>query len=137
MRWENKEFVISDCRDKLDLELIYYFLNNCSYWAKARPKKTIQKSIDNSLCFGLFKNNKQIGFGRVVTDYATFAYLADVFIIEEYRGQGLGKWLVECIIRHPDLQNLQRWMLATADAHELYSRYGFIPLKQTEKYMEK
>jgi GNAT superfamily N-acetyltransferase len=112
-------------------------LSSLSYWAKDIPREVVVKSLDNSLCFGLFQGNKQIGFGRVVTDYATFAYLADVFVIEEYRKKGLGKWLIECIVKHPQLQGLRRWMLATADAQDLYHRYGFVSLGNPERFMEK
>jgi GNAT superfamily N-acetyltransferase len=137
MEWKQEEFTVSDCRENLDVELIYHFLNSLSYWAKDIPREVIVKSLDNSLCFGLFEGNKQIGFGRVVTDCATFAYLADVFVVEEYRKKGLGKWLIECIVKHPQLQGLRRWMLATADAQELYHRYGFVSLSNPERFMEK
>jgi GNAT superfamily N-acetyltransferase len=137
MEWKQGEFTVSDCRENLDVELIYHFLSSLSYWAKDIPREVVVKSLDNSLCFGLFEGNKQIGFGRVVTDCATFAYLADVFIVEEYRKKGLGKWLIECIVKHPQLQGLRRWMLATADAQELYHRYGFVSLGNPERFMEK
>jgi GNAT superfamily N-acetyltransferase len=137
MEWKQREFTVSDYRENLDVELIHHFLSNLSYWAKDISREVVVKSLDNSLCFGLFRENKQIGFGRVVTDRATFAYLADVFIIEEYRGKGLGKWLVECIIKHPELQDLRRWVLATADAQQLYQLYGFTPLDKPERFMEK
>ncbi|TYQ30975.1 GNAT family N-acetyltransferase [Pseudanabaena sp. UWO310] len=137
MEWKQEKFTVSDCRENLDFELIYHFLNSLSYWAKDIPREVVVKSLDNSLCFGLFQGNKQIGFGRVVTDYATFAYLADVFVVEEYRKKGLGKWLIECIIKHPQLQGLRRWMLATADAQGLYHQYGFVSLGNPERFMEK
>lgn len=137
MKWEQREFIVSDCRENLDVELIYHFLNNFSYWAKGISREVVVKSLDNSLCFGLFKDGKQIGFGRVVTDRATFAYLADVFIVEDYRGKGLGKWLVECIVEHAELQGLRRWMLVTADAQQLYHQYRFTPLSKPERFMEK
>lgn len=137
MKWKQREFTVSDRREDLDVDLIYCFLNDLSYWAKGISREVVVKSLDNSLCFGLFEGDKQIGFGRVVTDRATFAYLADVFIVEDYRGKGLGKWLVECIVEHPELQSLRRWMLATADAQQLYHRYGFAPLDKPERFMEK
>lgn len=137
MKWERREFTVIDRRENLDVELIYNFLSNFSYWAKGISREAVVKSLDNSLCFGLFKDDKQIGFGRVVTDHATFAYLADVFILEDYRGKGLGKWLVECIVKHPDLQGLRRWMLATADAQQLYHQFGFTSLNKPERFMEK
>jgi GNAT superfamily N-acetyltransferase len=137
MKWKQGEFIVSDSQESLDIEFIYNFLNGSSYWAKGIPKEVLVKSLDHSLCFGLFRDNQQIGFGRVVTDHATFAYLADVFIAENYRRKGLGKWLVECIVGHPELQGLRRWILATADAHQLYHQYGFTPLSKPERFMEK
>lgn len=137
MKWQLGEFTITDCRENLNVELIYNFLSHSSYWAKGITREVIVKSLDNSLCFGLFQGNKQIGFGRVVTDCATFAYLADIFIVENYRGRGLGKWLVGCILEHPELQGLRRWMLATADAHQLYHQHGFMPLSNPERFMER
>lgn len=135
MKWEKRDFLITDNREDLDPQLIHQFLHD-SYWAKEIPKKIVTKSIENSLCFGLFHNDKQIGFGRAITDRATFAYLADVFVIEQYRGCGLGKWLITCIKAHPDLKNLRRWMLVTTDAQGLYERYGFSPLPNPKNYME-
>lgn len=137
MKWSKDKFTLTDCREDLDIDFIHDFLRNVSYWSKGIPKDVVVKSLDNSLCFGLFKEDKQIGFGRAVTDRATFAYLADVFVLESYRGQGLGKWLVECMLAHPDIESLRRWMLATADAHELYKQYGFTALKSPERLMER
>jgi len=111
---------------KLDLNVIHKFLSEESYWAKGIPKHVVEKSIVNSLCFGLFYNNAQIGFARLVTDRATFAYLADVFVLKEYRGKGLSKWLMKIIQLHPELQNLRRWLLTTKDAHGLYEQLGWI-----------
>lgn len=136
MQWQRQGFVITDERAVLDDELIHQFLSTEAYWAKGIPKEIVRRSLNHSLCFGLFEGARQIGFGRVVTDRATFAYLADVFVLAEYRGQGLGQWLVECVVSHPDLQGLRRWMLATADAHKLYCRYGF-ELSQPGRLMEK
>ncbi|AKG21381.1 GNAT family N-acetyltransferase [Calothrix sp. 336/3] len=137
MKWEKGEFTVVDRREALDVELIYNFLSKSSYWAKGIPREVVVKALDHSLCFGLFKDHRQIGFGRVVTDLATFAYLADVFIVEDYRGKGLGKWLLECILKHPELQGLRRWMLSTADAQELYHQFGFKSLLKPERFMEK
>ncbi|MBW4579018.1 MAG: GNAT family N-acetyltransferase [Tildeniella nuda ZEHNDER 1965/U140] len=137
MKWERGEFTIVDDREALDIELIYNFLSKYSYWAKNIPRDVVVKSLNHSLCFGLFKKHQQIGFGRVVTDRATFAYLADIFIVENYRGKELGKWLVECILKHPELQGLRRWMLSTADAQQLYHEFGFQPLHKPERFMEK
>ncbi len=135
MEWEQGEFIITDNRQDFDVDLIHDFLQN-SYWAEGIPKKIVEKSIKNSLCFGLFHHDKQIGFGRLVTDHATFAYLADVFIIEKYRGQGHGKWLVSCIREHPEVQGLRRWMLATEDAHGLYKQFDFSALNEPGQFME-
>lgn len=137
MRWERGTFTITDRREDLDDELIHQFLSDRSYWSKGIPKEILVKSLNNSLCFGVFEEQKQVGFGRIITDRATFGYLSDVFILENYRGQGLGKWLVECMMNHPDLGGLRRWMLATADAHHLYNQYGFMPLVKPDMLMEK
>ena len=127
-------FTISTEKEKLDIELIHSFLNR-TYWAEGISKETIRRSIEGSLCFGVFENDKQVGFARMITDKATFAYLADVFIIEEYRGRGLSKWLMEVIMSHPDLQGLRRMILATKDAHGLYKQFGFTPLINVDRWM--
>jgi GNAT superfamily N-acetyltransferase len=136
------EYHISTDKDKLDIDFIHGFLTG-SYWAEGISKEIIEKSIKGSLCFGIFDQGKQampagrqVGFARMVTDMTTFAYLADVFIIEAYRGKGLSKWLLEIILSHPDLQGLRRMMLATRDAHGLYSQYGFTPLTNPERWMQ-
>ncbi|HWR10130.1 GNAT family N-acetyltransferase [Sporomusa sp.] len=129
------DFIITTDRNKVDLEKVTEFLGK-SYWANTRKKDVIVKSIDNSLCFSLYHAAEQIGFARVITDYATFAYLCDVFIHEAYRGQELGKWLVECIVTNPSLAGLRRWSLATNDAHGLYKKFGFKELSTPEKFME-
>lgn len=139
-------FVISTDRERLSLDAIHNFLTNC-YWAKGIPREIVARSIEHSLCFGIYdespsaqdrtcNGNTQVGFARVVSDFATFAYLADVFVTEPYRGRGLGKWLMECIVQHPALQNLRRWILVTRDAHELYSQFGFSSLAAPERHME-
>ena len=135
--WKRGEYTISTDNNRLDIRIIHDFISNQSYWAQGRPIQTVQRSLDNSLNFGLYKNNQQIGFARVVTDYATFAWIADVFVLPEYRGQGLSKWLVEVILSHPELQGFRRWVLATKDAHNLYARFGFIPLHRPERWMER
>lgn len=132
---EKNDFLISTDKTKLDIAVIHNYLGKESYWAKNIPIKVVKKSIKGSCCFGLYKNNFQIGFARVVTDHATFGYIADVFILEEYRGIGLSKWLMETIMIHPDLQGLRRWMLATKDAHGLYAQFGFLPLDKPERIM--
>ena len=135
MLWHNAEFTLSDDRATLDVAYIHAFLTK-SYWAQGIPLETVVKSLDNSLCFGLRHAGRQIGFGRAVTDRATFAYLADVFIDPDYRGRGLGKWLVTCVLSHPELQGLRRWLLGTRDAHALYRQLGFVPLPKPEIFME-
>ena len=127
-------FTISTEKDKLDIDLIHSFLNR-TYWAEGISKEIIRRSIEGSLCFGVFENDKQVGFARMITDKATFAYLADVFIIEEYRGRGLSKWLMEVIMSHSDLQGLRRMILATKDAHGLYTQFGFTPLINVDRWM--
>ena len=129
------QYSISTDRYRLDLELIYKFLTNC-YWAEGVPRDIVQRAIENSLCFGVFAQDRQVGFARVVTDYATYAYIGDVFIVESHRGQGLSKRLMKAIMEHPQLQGLRRWSLVTRDAHGLYQQFGFTPLANPEKYME-
>lgn len=129
-------FTITTAQEKLDVEFIHAFLTR-SYWAEGIPRDVIKRSIEGALCFGVFENNRQIGFARMITDKATFAYLADVFIIEEYRGRGLSKWLMEVIMSHPSLQGLRRMMLATRDAHGLYEKFGFTALQNVDRWMQK
>lgn len=136
MYWKNGEFVIDTDRSRLDFDAIQRFLAEDSYWAKTRTPEQTQTAIDNSICFGLYHGETLAGFARVVSDQATFAYLGDVFIIDEYRGQGLSKWLMQTIVSHPDLQGLRRWVLATRDAHGLYEQYGFGPLVHPDRWME-
>lgn len=135
--WQRGEYLISDDRARLDIEVIHKFVSTESYWGIGRAIETVQRSVDNSLPFGVYRGGEMVGFARVVTDYATFAWLADVFILKEYRGQGLSKWLVEVILAHPELQGFRRWVLATKDAHELYRKYGFQDLKRPERWMER
>ncbi|HXJ86036.1 MAG TPA: GNAT family N-acetyltransferase [Candidatus Binatia bacterium] len=133
------KFLISTDRTRLDLEVIHGFLTNC-YWAKGIPGEVVARSIEHSLCFGIYHEVgaefSQVGFARVITDFATIAYLGDVFVLEAYRGRGLSKWMMECIMRHPQLQGLRRWILLTRDAHALYSKFEFTPVKASERYME-
>ncbi len=135
--WQNGEFIISTDRARLQIEQIHKFLAEESYWAKERSREQTIKAIKNSLPFGVYKGENQIGFARVVTDYATFAYLGDVYILEEFRGRGLSKWLMDVLVGHPDLQGFRRWVLATRDAHKLYEKFGFTGLKFPERWMEK
>src|SRR5438034_3444005 len=135
--WRRDEYTISTDRERLNVLLIHHFLSNSAYWAKGRSLGVVKRAIENSLNFGVYKDSEQIGFERVVTDYATFAWLADVFILDDYRGHGLSKWLIEVIVSHQELQGFRRWVLATKDAHELYRRFGFAELKEPARWMER
>lgn len=135
--WQRGEYTISTDNELLDVRVIHDFVSNQSYWAQGRKLEVVQRALDHSVNFGIYKDKKQIGFGRVVTDYATFAWIADVFVLSEFRGQGLSKWLMEVMLTHPQLQGFRRWVLATKDAHTLYSRFGFIPLHRPERWMER
>jgi ribosomal protein S18 acetylase RimI-like enzyme len=151
VEYRRGEFLVSTDRERLRVDVVYEFLTNC-YWAKGIPREVVQRSIEHALCFGVYENVspglardakhgaaadlKQVGFARVITDFATIAYLGDVFVLETHRGRGLGKWLMQCIVEHPALQNLRRWILTTRDAHGLYSQVGFTPLKMPERFME-
>jgi GNAT superfamily N-acetyltransferase len=134
--WVNGTFTVTCDPSKIDLAVVAEFLAS-SYWAKGIPMATVERALAHSLCFALLDGDRQVGFARVISDHATIAYLADVFVLPEYRGQGLSKWLMECIISHPELQHLRRWMLATRDAHGLYEKFGFTPLKRPEIFMER
>lgn len=125
---------ISAETNRIDIDFVHTFLTT-SYWAKGISREIVARGIANSLCFGVYIGDQQVGFARVITDRATFAYLSDVFILEGYQGRGLGKRLIEAILAHPELQGLRRWLLATADAHGLYAQFGFEPLAHPEKYM--
>jgi GNAT superfamily N-acetyltransferase len=134
--WIRGHLRVSTDPKRLDLDVIHRFLSQRSYWAEGIPREVVERSIRNSLAFGVYDEDRLVGFARVVTDRATFAYLADVFVLEEYRGRGLSKWLLECVLAHPDLKGLRRWLLVTRDAHGLYARYGFRPLADPEALME-
>jgi GNAT superfamily N-acetyltransferase len=129
------DYLISTDRSLLNIDAIHAFLTN-SYWANGVPRDVVAASIENSLSFGLHVNGRQIGFARVVSDCATLAYLADVYVEEPYRGQGLSKLLMRAVLDHPDLRGLRRWILGTADAHALYEQFGFVPLVKPERWME-
>ncbi len=137
MERESDEFFISTDKSLLQLGAIHKFLTEESYWAKERTRAQTETAMANSLCFGVYAGDAQIGFARVVSDYATFAYIGDVYILEDFRGRGLSKQLMETIINYPELQNLRRWLLATFDAHGLYEKFGFQPLKHPARWMEK
>lgn len=133
---EKGDFSINTAKEKLDLKVIHNYLKD-AYWCKNIPLKIVEKSIEESLCFGVYHHEKQVGFARVITDFATFAYLADVFILTEYQGNSLGKWLIKTIVEYPDLQEIRTFSLATKDAHGLYEQFGFKPLAEPKKRMLK
>lgn len=131
-----KGFLISTDKTLLNVTLVHHFLDQLSYWGKGISLQTVKTAIQNSLSFGVYHQQKQVGFARVVTDQATFAYLCDVFIVPDYQRMGLSKWLLQTIRNHPNLQGLRRWSLATADAHSLYKQFGFTALKKPDRWME-
>ena len=135
--WQRGDYTISTDRSRLDINLIHDYISNHSYWGSGRARDVVLRSIENSMAFGVYQGEQQVGFARIVTDYATFAWVADVFIVREHRGRGLSKWLMEVIIAHPQLQGFRRWVLATKDAHGLYERFGFIKLHRPERWMER
>jgi len=137
MEITREEFTISTDKSRLDVEMIQRFLADESYWATTRTPEQTRTAIENSLCFALFAGTRQIGFARVVTDFATFAYVGDVFVLEEFRGRGLSKWLMETMVSYPELQGLRRWLLATLDAHGLYEHFDFGPVRFPERWMER
>jgi GNAT superfamily N-acetyltransferase len=136
MEWRRGDFVVSDDPSRLDRAAVRRFIADESYWAAGIPQGVMDKAIDHSLCFGLYRGDAQLGFARVVTDRATFGYLCDVFVEAAHRGAGLGKWLVSCVLSHPDLQGLRRLSLVTRDAHELYTPHGFRPMPDPARYLE-
>jgi GNAT superfamily N-acetyltransferase len=131
-----ENFTITTDPARLDLDAVTDMLSR-AYWAKGRTKQVIARYVEHSLVFGIYSGDCQVGFARVVTDYTTFAWLCDVFIHEDYRGRGLGKWLMESILEHPELQGLRRFLLVTRDAHGLYAKYGFTPFAAPNNWMEK
>ncbi len=135
--WHRGNYVISTDKQRIDLIAVHDFLANVSYWAQGRPLEVVRRSIENSIVFGMYCGDRQVGFARVVTDYATFGWLCDVFVIESERGGGLGKWLLECILSHPELQNLKQWLLATRDAQGLYAKYGFQVVQEPGRWMNR
>ncbi len=130
-----EDYVISTDQSLLDIDVIHNYLQT-SYWAANRSKEKTITAIEHSICFGLYQNKKQIGFARVLTDFSVTSYICDVFILEEHRGKGLSKWLMQTMLSHPELQGLRRWILATKDAHGLYEQFGFHSLKYPERWME-
>ncbi|HEV2853441.1 MAG TPA: GNAT family N-acetyltransferase [Thermoanaerobaculia bacterium] len=132
---ERDGFTVSTDPARLDVDAVHAFLTT-SYWAEGIPRETVERSLRNSLCFGLYEGRRQIGLARVITDGSTFAYLCDVYVLPEMRGRGLGTWLMECVMAHPDLQGLRRFYLVTRDAHELYRPFGFTEIQSPERHME-
>jgi GNAT superfamily N-acetyltransferase len=138
MEWKREQYTISTDKTKLDARMIHHFLYTTAYWSIGRPMDTVRKSIENSLCFGLFDGETPVGFSRLVTDYATFGWLCDVFVLPTHRGHGLGKWMVQCIMDHPDVKFLRRIILSSRDAQEFYQKAGgFQPLLYPNNWMEK
>lgn len=135
MEWRQGGYAISTDPERLDRGVIHGFLS-ASYWAKGIPRKVVDRSIEGALCFGLYEGDTQVGFARVITDRATFAYLADVFVVESHRGRGLAAWLMKTIMGHPELEGLRRWILMTRDAHGLYRKFGFRELADSGRCME-
>lgn len=129
------EYTLSSDTDRLDLAAVHRFLS-ASYWSPGLPMEVFRRAVGGSICFGVYHGGEQVGFARIVTDRATFAYLCDVYVVEAHRGRGLGRWLGEAAIAHPELQGLRRWVLVTRDAHGLYERLGFRPLARPDGYME-
>lgn len=136
MTWAKDHYTISTDKGKIDVDYVHSVLSR-TYWAEDIPKSFVERSIEGSMCFSVYENQRQVGFARVITDKATFGYLADVFIDEAYRGRGLSKWLMEVIFSHPELQNLRRFMLGTRDAHGLYRQFGFTELAVPGRFMER
>jgi GNAT superfamily N-acetyltransferase len=134
--WRRDEFLISTDRRRLDIDVVHTYLSG-SYWAAGMPRETLERAIGNSLSFGIYDGARLVGFARVITDRATYAYLSDVFVLESHRKRGLSKWLMECVLDHPDLQGLRRFALFTRDAQGLYERYGFGPPRGPSTYLER
>lgn len=137
MKQRRGEYEIDTDKRRLDIASIHKFLSTESYWARNRTLEQTLTAIENSDCFGIYRGREQVGFARVVTDRATFAYVGDVYVLDEHRGRGLSKWLMQVIVEQPDMQELRRWLLATRDAHGLYEQYGFASLVHPERWMEK
>ena len=137
MHWTKEKYVITTDVAAVDVDVVHRYLSIESYWAKGIPRETVARSLQHSICFSVLHEGALIGFARVTSDHASVAYVGDVFVLSTHRGKGLSKWLMECITIHPELQGLRRWMLATADAHGLYAKFGFTPLKAPARWMEK
>ena len=135
MEWQRGDYEVSTDPARIDIESVHRFLSDEAYWSPGVPEDVVRRAIAGSLVFGLYRGSAQVGLARVVSDRATFAWLCDVYVLEEHRGHGLGKWLMECVKAHPELQGLRRWLLATRDAHGLYEQFGFEPV-DPERFME-
>ena len=135
MEWQRGDYEVSTDPARIDIESVHRFLSDEAYWSPGVPQDVVRRAIAGSLVFGLYRGSAQVGLARVVSDRATFAWLCDVYVLEEHRGHGLGKWLMECVKAHPELQGLRRWLLATRDAHGLYEQFGFEPV-DPERFME-
>ena len=135
--WSKGNYTCTTDRETLQIDTIHEYLSERSYWAKDRSREQVKKSIKHSLCFGVYQDQDQVGFARVLSDYTVYAYIMDVFILEEYRGKGLGKFLMKCISSHDSLQGLRKWTLGTDDAHGLYRQFGFKPLEKPQTFMER
>ena len=134
--WRRGEFTLSTDPARIDVDAVHAFLTR-TYWSPGIPRETVARGIANSLCFALYHQGRTIGLTRVITDRATFAYLCDVYVLEEFRGQGLSRWMLEVIHAHPELQGFRRWMLATRDAHGLYAKFGYAPLANPSRWMDR
>ena len=137
MQEQRGDLELSSDSSRLDRALIYTFLSQQSYWATGVPRHVVDRALDHSLCFGIYRQTRQLAFARAVTDRATFAYVADVFVLPDQRGKGLGKWLVDAMLRHEALQGLRRWLLATRDAHGLYAQFGFVSPANPSRLLER
>ena len=135
--WQREEYTLSTARERIDQEAVIAYLQNQAYWAKGRTRDVIVRSMQHSENFGLYRGSAQVGYARVITDYATFAYLCDVYVLPSEQGHGLGKWLMESILAHPELQGLRFWYLRTRDAHGLYRQFGFRELQDPARSMER
>lgn len=137
MEWQKGQYTLSTDQSRLEFDTIHHHLSEVAYWSLGIPRSTVERSFANSLCFGVYGPEGLVGWSRVITDYATFGYLADVYVLPEYRGQGLSKWMMECIMGHPDLQGLRSFTLFTRDAHGLYAQFGFEHLDDPKRFMAK
>ncbi|SAL65303.1 N-acetyltransferase GCN5 [Caballeronia peredens] len=137
MQWIRDEYRVSTEIDEFDFDVVHRYLSEVAYWSPGVAREKVERAARHSLAFGLFLRGRQIGYARMITDSTTFGYLADVFVLPEHQGAGLGKWMIECVMAHPDLQGLRRMMLVTSDAHGLYARHGFAPSAHPERIMER